>query len=94
MSLQPQAIKEIPEMTVKVARAVFPQGNVYMTLRDELGTIFNDEQFADLFPTRGQPAIAPWQLGLIMLMQFSEDLTDRQAAEQVRARIDYGQGGI
>lgn len=89
MSLHPQPIQEIPELTVEVARAAFPKGNPYMTLRDELGTIFEDEQFADLFPTRGQPAIAPWQLAFIMLMQFAEDLTDRQTAEQVRARIDW-----
>jgi transposase len=44
---------------------------------------------ADLFPARGQPAIAPWQLALIMIMQFAEDLTDRQTAEQFRARIDW-----
>jgi transposase len=89
MSMHPQPIKEIPALTAEVARAAFPKGNPYMTLRDELGTIFEDEQFADLFPTRGQPAIAPWQLALIMLMQFAEDLTDRQTAEQVRARIDW-----
>ena len=89
MSMQPQSIKEIPAQTVEVARATFRHGNPYMTLRDELGTIFEDEPFADLFPTRGQPAIAPWQLAFIMLMQFADDLTDRQTAEQVRARIDW-----
>jgi transposase len=89
MSMHPQPIKEIPQLTVEVARAAFPKGNPYMTLRDELGTIFEDDQFADLFPTRGQPAIAPWQLAFIMIMQFAEDLTDRQTAEQVRARIDW-----
>ena len=89
MSLHPQPIKEIPELTAEVAQAAFPKGNPHLILRDELGTIFEDEQFADLFPTRGQPAIAPWQLAFIMLMQFAEDLTDRQTAEQVRARIDW-----
>ena len=89
MSMHPEPIKEIPQLTVEVARAAFPKGNTYMTLRDELGTIFEDDQFADLFPTRGQPAIAPWQMAFIMLMQFAEDLTDRQTAEQVRARIDW-----
>jgi transposase len=89
MSLHRQPVKEIPVHTAEVARAAFPKGNPYMTLRDELGPIFEDEQFADLFPTRGKPAIAPWQLAFIMLMQFAEDLTDRQTAEQVRARIDW-----
>ncbi len=89
MSLQPHPIPEVPDLTAEVARAAFPDGNPYMTLRDEFGAIFEDEQFADLFPARGQPAMAPWQLAWITLMQFAEDLTDRQTAEQVRARIDW-----
>jgi len=83
--MHPQPIKEIPARTAEVARAAFPKGNPYMTLRDELGTIFEDDQFADLFPTRGQPAIAPWQMAFIMLMQFAEDLTDRQRSKCVPA---------
>lgn len=89
MSMRPEPLQDVPEMTAEVARAAFPKGNVYLTLRDELGTIFEDEQFADLFPKRGQPAIAPWQLALVTLMQFAEHLSDRQAADQVRARIDW-----
>lgn len=89
MSLQPQLIPSIPRQTVRVARAAFPQGNRYMQLRDTLGTIYNDELFADLFPQRGQPAQAPWQLALVTLMQFLENLSDRQAADAVRSRIDW-----
>lgn len=80
---------DIPALTVEVARAAFPKGNLYLTMRDELGTIFEDEQFDDLFPELGQPAISPWQLALITVMQFAENLTDRQAADSVRARIDW-----
>ena len=80
---------DIPELTAEVARAAFPKGNPYMTMRDELGTIFTDEQFSDLFSNLGQPAIFPWQLALITVMQFAENLTDRQAADSVRGRIDW-----
>lgn len=55
MSLRPRPINDIPEQTVAVAKAAFPKGNVYMTMRDELGTFFTDETFADLFLDRGQP---------------------------------------
>jgi transposase len=58
-------------------------------VRDELGVCYTDAQFADLFPTRGQPAEAPWRLALIVVLQFAEHLTDRQAAEAVRSRIDW-----
>ena len=67
-----------------VAHAVFPRGNVFMQVRDALGTIYTDEAFADLFPTRGQPAFAPWRLALVTIFQFMEGLTDRQAADAVR----------
>ena len=88
MSLHPQAIPPIPQETARVAQAVFPKGNVYMKLRDELGTIYQDQDFADLFPRRGQPAEAPWRLALVTLIQYAEGLTDRQAADAVRSRID------
>ena len=60
-----------------------------MRMHDEFGTFFNDEQFADLFPACGQPAETPWRLALVTVMQFAEGLSDRQAADAVRARIDW-----
>ena len=89
MSLQPEAIGPVPEETARVARAAFPKGNLSLRLRDELGTLFQDDLFADLFPTRGQPAEAPWRLALISILQFLEGLPDRQAADAVRSRIDW-----
>ena len=89
MSLKPELILEVPELTEEVARAAFPKGNPYLTLRDNLGTIFEDEDFIDLFPEHGQPALSPWRLALVTIMQFRENLTDRQAAEAVRSRIDW-----
>ncbi len=89
MSLHPQTIPAIPEETARVAHAVLPQGNAYMQMRDELGTLYQDEDFQDLFPQRGQPAEAPWRLGLVTVMQYAEGLTDRQAADAVRTRIDW-----
>ena len=89
MSLRPEPIGEIPSETVRVARAAFPRGNPYLRLRDELGTVFRDEDFADLFPRRGQPALPPWRLALVTVLQFRENLSDRQAADAVRARIDW-----
>lgn len=89
MSLQPSNIAPVPEETVRVARAAFPHGNVYLALRDELGVLFQDTDFVSLFSRRGQPAFPPWRLALVTVMQFLENLSDRQAAEAVRARIDW-----
>jgi transposase len=89
MSLKPQIPEEIPAQTVEVARAAFPKGNIYMNLRDEFEAIYQDEQFQKLYPQRGQPSEAPWRLALVTLMQFMENLTDRQTADAVRGRIDW-----
>ena len=89
MSLRPQPLGSIPEQTVRVAHAAFPKGHPYLTLRDHLGAIFQDEDFAALFPAWGYPGLPPWRLALVTIMQFREQLSDRQAAEAVRARIDW-----
>ncbi len=89
MSLNPQSTYPIPEDTQRVARAAFPKGNLYMRMRDELGEIYQDTSFAELFPTRGQRAESPGRLAWITVMQYSEGMSDRQAAEAVRARIDW-----
>jgi len=89
MSLKPQPILPVPATTAAIAHAAFPKGTICLTLRDELGTLFSDADFADLYPMCGQPGLSPWRLALITLLQFRENLSDRQAAEAVRARIDW-----
>ena len=89
MSLRPDLIRPVPEGTARVARAAFREGNPLLQLRDELGPVFADADFADLFPKRGQPGLAPWRLALVTLLQFREDLSDRRAAEAMRGRIDW-----
>src|SRR3954468_19193914 len=79
----------VPGDTAHVARLAFPHGNLLLSLRDKLGPIFDDGCFAHLFPAKGQPAEAPWRLALVTLLQFAEGLSDRQAAEAVRSRIDW-----
>src|SRR5579885_1212977 len=88
MTLHPQHEFSIPEETTRVARSAYPQGNLYMKMRDALGTIYQDESFAHLFPQNGRAVEAPWRLALITIVQFMEELPDRQAAEAVRGRID------
>ncbi|GAA3741195.1 hypothetical protein GCM10023082_42730 [Streptomyces tremellae] len=89
MSVQPREPATIPADTVRVARAAFPRGSPAIRVRDELGPWFRDEEFADLFPARGKPAWSPGRLALVLVLQSVEGLTDRQAAEAVRARIDF-----
>lgn len=87
--LKPEKKVTIPEMTQIVAKTAFPKGNIFIKMRNELGPIFEDEAFADLYPGLGQPAESPARLAMVTVMQFMENLTDRQAADAVRGRIDW-----
>jgi transposase len=87
--LPSQPLPSVPDDTARIARAAFRRGNPYVLLRDKLGAVFADADFADLYPKLGQPAYAPWRLALVTLMQFREGLSDRQAADAVRGRIDW-----
>jgi transposase len=89
MSLKPQAAYVVPGETARVAQAIYPKGNIYMNLYDTFGTLFKDEDFRDLFSYEGQPALSPVRLAVVCILQFVEGLTDRQAAESVRTRIDW-----
>jgi transposase len=89
MTLHPQIGYLIPPDTARVAREAFPTASPIMLLRDELGTIFADREFAELFPPVGQPAESPTRLLLVTIFQFMEGLTDRQAADAVRRCIDW-----
>src|SRR3954470_14104757 len=84
-----QPVPPVPDDTARIARAAFPRGNPYVLLRNRLGPVFDDAGFADLYAQRGQPGYTPWRLALVTLLQFREGLSDRQAAEAVRARIDW-----
>jgi transposase len=89
MSLPFADLDPIPDGTARIAQAAFPKGSLAMTLRDRLGSIYHDGMFCDLYPPDGQPAIAPWRLALITVLQFVERLSDRHAVTMVRGRIDW-----
>lgn len=89
MSLKPSPIEAIPAETERVARAAFPRGTTITRLRDGFTELYRDEDFASLYPRRGQPGLAPWRLALVTVFQFLEHLSDRQAADAVRSRIDW-----
>ena len=89
MSLRAPLFTCIPDETARVARAAFPKGNPYMRMYDELGPLYSNPLFAHLFPNNGQPSEDPARLALVLIMAFAEGLSDRQAADGVRSRIDW-----
>jgi transposase len=87
--LRPMPSQPLPPETARIARAAFPKSRRYLRVADELDSLFTDEAFLALYPTHGQPAQPPWRLALVTLLQFAEGLSDRQAANAVRSRIDW-----
>jgi transposase len=89
MSMQPQPWPEVPADTARVARLAFRKGALAIRARDELGAWYDDAAFAPAYGTRGKPGISPAQLAMVTVLQFTENLTDRQAADAVRGRLDW-----
>nr|WP_228059068.1 tyrosine-type recombinase/integrase [Nostoc sp. LEGE 06077] len=92
MCLHPEEIPPIPDETVRVAKAAFAKGNLYMRLRDELGVFYQDEDFASLYPQRGQPAQAPWRLAMIRtaLTQMSSAGIPLRTIQEISGHSDLG----
>lgn len=89
MSVRPRLGVEVPELTARVARASNPAGTTAMWVRDRLDGLWEDEDFAGWYPRDGRPGISPAQLATVSVLQFLLDLSDRDAAEAVRCRIDF-----
>jgi transposase len=87
MSMQPRPWPDVPELTAKMARSSSRKGNLAMRIREELGEVYADARFTAAFGVRGRPGISPGQLMMASVLQFSENLTDRQAADAVRDRM-------
>jgi transposase len=91
MSMRPQPWPEPSDEIVAAVRKMYRgrRAPLPVVIRDELGELFADEQFAAGFGVRGRPGWSPAQLAVVTALQFAENLTDRQAADAVRLRIDW-----
>src|SRR3954464_10371120 len=89
MSMQPHPWPEVPAGTAKIAKRAFRKGSLAMRARDELGAWCQDEAFGAAYGARGAPGISPAPLAMVTVLQFTEDVTDRQAADAVRGRLDW-----
>ncbi|MEU5548062.1 transposase [Streptomyces sioyaensis] len=89
MSLRARSFQRIPVRTMRTAWAACPKGTPAMLVRDRLDVLFEDEAFADLYPSDGRPGWSPGQLALVSVLQFAENLSGRAVADAVRTRIDF-----
>ncbi len=90
MSLPAASFPILPEATARVAKAAFRRkGNIYVTIGDHLGNLFEGLDFAALYAADGAPALSPNLLALVTIFQFMENLPDSEAADAVRSRIDW-----
>lgn len=89
LSLRPRSGEQIPALTAQVARASNPVGTTAMWVRDRLDGLWRDEDFASWYPRDGRPGLSLAQLATVCVLQFLLGLSDRQAAEAARCRIDF-----
>lgn len=89
MSLRPRSGEQVPSLTVQIARASNPGGTTAISVLDRLDGLWCDEDFIDWYLLDGRPGLSPAQLATVCVLQFLLGLSDRQAAEAVRCRIDF-----
>ncbi|MGW4425540.1 transposase [Streptosporangium sp. NPDC004631] len=76
-------------MTARVARAAFPKEMPAIRIRDALDSLFADGEFAGVFGVRGRLGLSPGRLAPVLVLRYAENLSDRQAADAVRGRIEW-----
>jgi transposase len=89
MSMQPRPWPGVPVDTARVAKRAFPKGALAIRVRDQLGGWYDDAGFGPAYGVSGAPGVSPAQLAVVTVLQFAENLTDRQAADAVRGRLDW-----
>jgi transposase len=91
VSMQPRPWPEPDEAVTRAVRAVYARRELPLPVqvRDQLGELFGDAQFAAGFGVRGKPGWPPGRLALVTVLQMAEGLTDRQAAEAVRDKLSW-----
>jgi transposase len=92
VSVQPQPWPEpVPEIAAAI-RAMYGgkrEVPLPVRVRDQLGELFADAEFVGAFGRRGKPGWSPGRLALVTVLQKAEHLTDRQAADEVRANLSW-----
>ena len=89
MSLKPQAPRAMPIEMLHIGIALLAPDNPYRLVGERLYEEYREADFADLYPVEGQPAFSPVDLAFVTVFQDMEDLSDRQAAEAMRVRLDW-----
>jgi len=92
VSVQPQPWPEPSPEVAAAIRAMYGgkrEVPLAVAVRDRLGELFPDAEFATAFGQRGRPGWAPGRLALVTVLQKVENLTDRQAADQVRENLAW-----
>jgi transposase len=89
MSLKPQPSRPMPEELVRIGAVLLPSDSPYRLIGDQLYAQYDNAAFADLYHAEGAPALPPVDLLFVLAFQGLEDLSDRQAAEAVRVRLDW-----
>ncbi|WP_246094507.1 transposase [Streptomyces griseofuscus] len=89
LSLRLCSGEQVPPLTAQIAWASNLDGTTAIWVRDRLDGLWRDEDFADWYPRDGRPGLSPAQLATVCVLPFLLGLSDRQAAEAVRCRIDF-----
>ena len=85
--LRQQSLGSVPEDTMRAVRAAFPKGHKYISIASTFEELYEYYDFNELYSELGQSAEHPARLAIVLILQFAEGLSDREAADSVRHNL-------
>jgi transposase len=89
MCLKPQPPRPMPPEMAAWGAKHLAADDLYKLIGDTLYAQYHDEDFADLYPTDGQPGLSPVLLAFVTVFQNLDNLPDRKAAEAVEINLKW-----
>lgn len=89
MSQLPVVIPPIPGETARSARAIFGSSNFYLLVGDRLEVLLQELRLELLITVNESPQSRIPVFALVTFFQRLEELSDRQAVDALRSRLDW-----
>jgi len=89
MSFKPKPPRSMPKELAELGSKLLAPSNPYRMVGERLYEQYEEADFADWYCAEGKPALSPVLLGFVTAFQYMENLSDREAADAVRVRLDW-----
>lgn len=89
MSLQVSFPRAIPEITRQMVEPILPMESVCRLLGNQAEALVDENALSEMYHREGRGGINPVILSFVLILQFLENIPDRQAGLMVVMRMDW-----